>query len=594
MTLCRKCGKEIPDGQELCEECQNASVEFDEAYLDELAQSMADFSEGEEPEEETAAAEPEEPEEEMAATEPEEPEEEMAATEPDVSEAEMDETEPDLQALEELVLDVPEIEAEDTAEQEPVALDEMGEDPVPEFVMDAGQEEEAGEELPMPEEDEPDDALEEDILSILEQEENPELAAQEEEEDSENPDDDINHLLDMLSSDYDETESQEAESAAESGADDARPEEDLSAVLEASLFSDDESDDIFADSAGGKEDDPGTSVDDVFHDALSAVGYSEKEGGADDEDLMALDPLNMEEEASSADADDVVQDIPVAMPEKKARKPKDKVSIWKRLFGNVVTDEIAAQEAKEREDELAGEEEKARLKEEKKQQAEAEKEEKAEQSKIEKEKKAAEKAEKAAAKAAEKEEKKRLKMEQEANEVVGKINPVGATIVMVFFGIICLFIILGTQMFSYSHAVNKAEDNFVAGDFEEAYDSLAGVDVSASSEEMADKVRICMQLQKEVNSYNNYYKMQLYLESLDSLMKGIRKYDMNRQKADDYGILNQYNALKDQITTLLNNEFGVTESEARSINDSDSQEVYTDKLQEIIDRWSVKMREDER
>lgn len=40
MTLCRKCGKEIPDGQELCEECQNENAELDEAYLDELIQNM--------------------------------------------------------------------------------------------------------------------------------------------------------------------------------------------------------------------------------------------------------------------------------------------------------------------------------------------------------------------------------------------------------------------------------------------------------------------------------------------------------------------------------------------------------------------------
>ena len=40
MTLCRKCGKEIPDGEELCEDCKNEESQMDEAYLEELMQSM--------------------------------------------------------------------------------------------------------------------------------------------------------------------------------------------------------------------------------------------------------------------------------------------------------------------------------------------------------------------------------------------------------------------------------------------------------------------------------------------------------------------------------------------------------------------------
>lgn len=42
MTLCRKCGKEIPDGEELCEDCKNKESQMDEAYLEELMQNMSD------------------------------------------------------------------------------------------------------------------------------------------------------------------------------------------------------------------------------------------------------------------------------------------------------------------------------------------------------------------------------------------------------------------------------------------------------------------------------------------------------------------------------------------------------------------------
>ena len=38
MTICRKCGREIPDGQELCEDCTAKESGGHVNYLDQLAQ----------------------------------------------------------------------------------------------------------------------------------------------------------------------------------------------------------------------------------------------------------------------------------------------------------------------------------------------------------------------------------------------------------------------------------------------------------------------------------------------------------------------------------------------------------------------------
>lgn len=192
-------------------------------------------------------------------------------------------------------------------------------------------------------------------------------------------------------------------------------------------------------------------------------------------------------------------------------------------------------------------------------------------------------------------EKKQRKAELAAAEVVGKINPVGATIVMVFFGVVCLSVLLGSKIFSYSSSINNAGQKFENRDYKAAYEALAGVNVSKSSEELKDKVRICMQLQRELDSYNNYYKMKMYLESLDALAKGIRSYDENKDKADTYEIMTQYNELEAKLAEALYNEFGVTETQIRDIiNNSKNQEEYTAKLQAIIDSWQQKNRKDER
>ncbi|MBO5489195.1 MAG: DUF2371 domain-containing protein, partial [Eubacterium sp.] len=234
-------------------------------------------------------------------------------------------------------------------------------------------------------------------------------------------------------------------------------------------------------------------------------------------------------------------------------------------------------------------------KKEKKQLAAEAKTKKAEEEQLNKEQKALQKKEEKEKKKKLKEEKKRQRAEIEMQEVVGKINPVGATIVIAFFGVVCLLILVGTKTFSYSTSVRYATAEFDEQNYREAYRSLAGVEVSESSKELKEKVRICMQLQRELDSYQNYYKMKLYLESLDALVKGIRSYDENKDKADYYEIVGQYNELEGKLAETLYNEFGVTEAQARAIiQESETQEQYTAKLEEVLESWKARNKEDER
>lgn len=540
MTLCRKCGKEIPDGQELCEECQGAELQIDEAYLDELMQSM---------------------------------EQELGEVEDSVEEPPVAE-EP---VVEEPVTEEP--VTEEPVEEEPVVEEPVVEEPVVEE--------------PVAEESVVDDSVEEEPVAEVPIEEEPV---------AEEPvgDEDINDLLALLSQDYEDYD----EPAVEEEQKEEPVEELDDSPAEATLFrEDDEGEGIFAD------DPDALSVDDIFGDALSAVDYSGAEEEEPQEEVleefippeedsseafddMALDSLVLDDSDISLVAGDELEET---VQSEKDEVPKEKKpSIWKRVFGNIITEQSAEEEAKEREKEQADAEEKALAREEKKKQTAEEKAEKAEQAKLEKEKKAAEKAERAAVKAAEKEEKKRLKAEMEEQEVVGRINPLGASIVMVFFGVLCVLVILGTQSLSHTSSVRNAESSFEERDYKDAYESLAGVEVSESSQELKEKVRICMQLQHELDAYQNYYEMKMYLESLDSLMKGIRSYDTNKGKAEEFDILGPYNELEGKLANQLYEEFGVSESQARNINSSKSQEEYTSRLENIIAQWEKRNKEDER
>ena len=491
MTLCRKCGKEIPDGEELCEDCKNKESQMDEAYLEELMQNMSD-----------------------------------------------EEKEP-----------------ENAGEPAPVMDEQVEEKPA---------------------------------------------------EEASDGEADVNDLLALLSQDYEDYDESDSAVQPEEEVQTAEPMDESPA--ETSLFREDDEKSVFGDDANA------LSVDDVYDDALSAVDYSEAdeapefseieeefvpqmdEDAGDDFGDLALDPLVLDDsEAAGVSGEPLVvsDDTEADVQDIKQEKEK-KDGFFKRIFGNIITEQSAEEEAKEREKEQADAEEKKAAKEEKKQQTAEEKAAKAEQAKEEKEKKAAAKAEQAAAKAAEKEEKKRLRAEQEANEVVGRINPVGAAIVMVFFGLLCVAVVFGSQALSYTTSVKSAESSFEQRDYKNAYDSLAGVSVSDSSKELKQKVRMCMQLQREYDAYQNYYKMKMYLESLDSLIGGIRLYDANKAKAEQYDMLSQYNELESKLANQLYNEFGVSESQARNIIASETQKEYTDRLQAILLQWQKRNEADER
>lgn len=329
-------------------------------------------------------------------------------------------------------------------------------------------------------------------------------------------------------------------------------------------------------------------VDDIFQDALSAVGYS----GNDEDEDFAYDPIGSFMDGAEEEEEEV-STIPATDPmspekKKKVKKEKSGSGFFAKVFGNIVTDATAEEEERERQAEEAALAKKAKEKEEKKQKAEASKEEKAQLAQEEKERKKQLKAEQAAKKAEEKKEKKRLKAErkaeEEAHEVVGKINPVGAAVVVIFFATIAILTIFGSMLLSRNSNMSNAENLFASGDYMEAYDTINAANLVDEEDILYKRIRLCSQVQKEVNSFKNYTAMGKKLEALDSLVKGIRHYDLNLAEAGSLNITGQMENLKAQLVAGLNTDFGVSEEEARQLVAIADRMEYAKQLQEILNR----------
>lgn len=288
------------------------------------------------------------------------------------------------------------------------------------------------------------------------------------------------------------------------------------------------------------------------------------------EDLLGLDNSLFGGDAESApmeedlglDMLDESSMVPPEMPQEE-KKP----GFFKRVFGNVVTDEIAEQEreaAKKAEEEAEKQaEEDAKAKEEKdakKAEKKAEKEAKAAEKKKQKE---AQKAEKAKAKA-----EKKAKEEEEAAaelEVIGKLNKVGVCIIVIATIIFLTVEIAGTNAFGYISTKNEAMDYFEMGKYTEAYKLAVGTKMAEKDTEEYDRIKTVMKVQQCLNAYQNYDRMQYYPEALDALLRGVKRYDANIEKATQLEVDKDMMSCRTQLISLLQTEFNMTEAKAYSL-----------------------------
>ena len=304
----------------------------------------------------------------------------------------------------------------------------------------------------------------------------------------------------------------------------------------------------------------------------------------EDQDAEAADIFDMlgaDSESQDVSIDDLLD---IAAPEEyPEEEPTDQKGLFQRVFGNVINDEIAEEERKAQEEEEQKAAEKAELAEQKK----AEKEQAKEAKKAEKEAKKAAKAEEKAAKKAEKEAKKaerKAQQEEEAEaekyEVTGKLNKVGVAIIAILTVTFLVVEIAGTNIHGYSSSKKQAMKYFEMGKYEQAYQEVLGTKVKEKDPDTYNKIRTVMQVQRALDSYQNYDAMNYYPDALNALIRCLQRYDANLETAKQLEIEDEVDVCKEQIVSLLQSEYGVSESQARELLSLDKAE-YTSKVVEI-------------
>lgn len=280
-----------------------------------------------------------------------------------------------------------------------------------------------------------------------------------------------------------------------------------------------------------------------------------------------------------------------------APKKKKKKSLFKRIFGNVRED-LTEEEIEERkrkalekfeEDELKAADEAARAKLNKEEQAKR-KEEEAAQKQAEKEALARKKAEEKRLKAEQKkllkdkkeQAKRALLAEIEENE--GKINKFGASIIIIMFAAMLCMITIGTSYYNYKISIDKAQFDFDLQRYDDAYNDVYGLEIKEEDMELYDKIMTVQYVNVQLLSYMRYHSLDMDAEALDSLIKGLRRYEKFIQHGTELGVKEDLNYLKTQIVEQLDSVFGIDEATAYEMLALETQEEYSVQIYDIVSK----------
>lgn len=282
---------------------------------------------------------------------------------------------------------------------------------------------------------------------------------------------------------------------------------------------------------------------------------------------------------------------------KKGKKKKDdkkKGSWFERLFYNIKEErtpeqeaarieKLKAEEEKKKTDAEEAKKKKALTKEEKKAKAEQDKAAKAEAAaKAKAEKDAAAKAKKEAA-ALKAKKKKEAKLAIDEYEDEGKINKTGASILVILFAVLTVAVILGTNIYTYKLSIDNAQTDFDRQRYNDAYYDVYGLEIKDEDIVLYDRIMTVMYVNKQLNSYNNYKAIGNTDKALDSLLKGLQRYDKYIQLASILDIVDDLNFVKEQIVNELNTEFSISEAQAEALIATDEIFDYSDYIYGVTD-----------
>ena len=176
-----------------------------------------------------------------------------------------------------------------------------------------------------------------------------------------------------------------------------------------------------------------------------------------------------------------------------------------------------------------------------------------------------------------KDKKKKKPKKKEPDEII-HISVAALLLGMSLMAAFIAAIYFGSQAYSYQEKVDEATSCYVDKDYTNAYEILSGLDLKKRNQAFYDQVKNIMRVEQCYNEFVSLYHGEQYELSLDSLIRGIRNYDMVLDESRELGTFDQITESYGKIIDCLSSYYGISESDARMIAAITGKTEYTDMI----------------
>ncbi len=166
---------------------------------------------------------------------------------------------------------------------------------------------------------------------------------------------------------------------------------------------------------------------------------------------------------------------------------------------------------------------------------------------------------------------------ERSNKVLSKRGFI--TLIAFCSSLVAIIVALAFFLTDYADKKN-ARQAFYVGDYQKAYILLYDKVLSDSDALILERVRVVLELERNVEAYDFYKKTEDEAMALNALLEGVQNYH-EIAEVNDFGSGKELTDIYQEILRILESEYGVSEDEAFALNACDADE-YTIKVYDIV------------
>ena len=182
----------------------------------------------------------------------------------------------------------------------------------------------------------------------------------------------------------------------------------------------------------------------------------------------------------------------------------------------------------------------------------------------------------------EKKKKKEKIVDEEPKKPEKKLSKKKVTSVFLFCATLAACIVVLTMLLPEQMEMQEARVAYDQNQYAQVFDLLYGKELGEEDEALLQKSTMILRMQRKLDSYENYTKLDMPLEALNALLDGVSRYQNMRESAELYNVNAEVSDIYGQILDALAESYGLSESDALEIVASGDDVTYSQRIQAVV------------